>query len=110
MGELKAQLLLSLCVWTWATPRPQFGQSSADYTLCLYLQFGRGRSKEGKLSCQSSACQVGSRGNQSSQISSLEEPSVKGKLSNNLHLSDAGDQVMVQFLLAIFFLRAETRS
>lgn len=44
------------------------------------------------------------------KISSLKESSVRGKLSNNLHLSDAGDQVMVHFLLAIFFLRAETKS
>lgn len=86
------------------------GQSPVDYTLRLCLQLGKARSKEGKLSCQSSACQGGGRGNQSSQTSSLEEPSVRGKLSHNLHLSDAGDQVTVQFLLAIFFLRAETRS
>lgn len=39
-----------------------------------------------------------------------EEPSMTGKLSNNLHLPDASDQVTVQYLLAIFFLRAETRS
>lgn len=70
-------------------PLPTVLRSSADCTLCLCLQFGRGRGKEGKLSCQSSACQVGGRWNQSSQISSLEEPSVRGKLSNNLHLSDA---------------------
>jgi len=36
-----------------------------------------------QLSCQSSSCQVGGRGNQCSQISSLEEPSIGGMLFNN---------------------------
>lgn len=87
-GRTQSHLLLSLYVQTWATPAHS-SESSADRTLRLCLQSGRGRGKEGKLSCQSSACQVGGRWNQSSQISSLEEPSVRGKLSNNLHLSDA---------------------
>jgi len=47
MGESKGQLLLSLYIQTWETPHPWFWQSSVDCTLCLCLQFGKGRNKSG---------------------------------------------------------------